>query len=73
MKSVKPEVGKTYKVIHRRKGTFIAECLEVYDDGGKFKIVSGKAHFLTREDAECGEIITTVNNLAEFFPVEQLT
>ena len=50
-----PKVGKTYKVVHSRKGTFIGECVSVDDDFATFMIVGGTAKYMGEENRTSGE------------------
>ena len=62
------KTGKQYKMVHSRKGTAIVECIEPYDDGGKFKVVEGELRGINDYYGP-GDEVSTVNNLAKFYEV----
>lgn len=65
-------LGKTYDVVHSRKGHF---CFRVVADDGKWvtgEIISGRAINISRDIADnvSGEVITIRKNMASFDFVE---
>jgi hypothetical protein len=51
------EIGKTYKVIHKRKGEFVLKIIEGNDVWVKGLIVDGVAQYLNEENKTEGELI----------------
>lgn len=66
---MKLEVGKTYKINHSRRGEFYGKCLEFDDEWGRFKITSGVARFISRDDKTEGAEITTRLSFCRFDPI----
>jgi hypothetical protein len=53
------EIGKTYQIRHRRKGTFVAEITEQDSEWTTGIIVSGATAVMLRENGkETGESVT---------------
>ena len=65
MTEMMTEIGKVYRMDHRRKGRAIVRCIEPYEDGGVFEVLEGTLRGITVE-FEPGDTFTTVNDLATF-------
>lgn len=61
------EVGKIYKVIHSRKGSFVVRIKDVSKDWVGAEIVAGKAKYINQPEREEGEEITLRKSLCNFF------
>lgn len=65
------EVGKTYKVVSSRKGTFTGVATDVSDEWATILITKGKASaMLSYNEREKGEEVTVRRSFCTFTPVE---
>lgn len=65
----KLKVGKVYKVVHARKGTFNAKLVEDGPEWVSMEITAGVAEGL-QEDWEVGEKIDIRKAIASFTPID---
>ena len=64
-------VGKTYKVVSQRKGTFTGVATHISDEWATVLITHGKAAaMLDYNEREQGEEVTVRRSLTTFTPVE---
>lgn len=74
MDDTKPEVGKTYRVSHSRKGTFNMKMTSVGDEWAEGTIVKGRAGALLHyNEKETGEEITVRISFCSFNEVKETT
>ena len=66
-----PQVGKTYRINHSRKGIFAGRIISAGDDWVSVEIVSGQAGAMLPENiAHTGEEITVRLSFATFTELE---
>ena len=61
-----PEVGKTYKINHVRKGEFSGKVLKVRGVWADVELVAGKASYVASVDARSGDVVGVRLSFCEF-------
>lgn len=61
--NITPEIGKTYKVVHSRKGTFSLRVTSISGTSLTGVIADGKARFINDDDREVGDELTIASTL----------
>lgn len=66
----KPEIGKTYRIEHSRKGSFTGKVTAINGEWIDVEITAGKARNMASEANEVGEVVRLRDSHCAFWDVK---